>query len=153
MRCGERRSFPAGATLISPGRPASGLLGRRPLRLKNGPQIRLRLRGPQLRALLTTPAPFFFMEEHGRRRSLSEPPYMWSQYVAGASLVQQPPELESSEGETAGTPPPASWPPGACRRRSQQRHRKGQKATAGHPGGGPLISVRVNQGPPPPELP
>ncbi len=57
VRCGDRRSFPAGATLRSPGPPASVLLGQRTLHLKNSPQIWLRLRGPRPRAILTAPVP------------------------------------------------------------------------------------------------
>ncbi len=56
---------------------------------------------------------------------------MSSWHAAGAALTQQPPELESGEGETAGMPPPASRPPGACRRQHQQCRRTGQKVKAG----------------------
>ncbi len=50
-------SSPEGATLIGTEPQASGSLGRGPLRLKDGPQIRLRIRGPRPRAVLSALAP------------------------------------------------------------------------------------------------
>ncbi len=74
---------------------------------------------------------------------------MRSQYTTLAqysALAQQPPELESSEGETAGMLPPASRPPGACRQRSQQRHRKDESGVSRRKTlSRSLISDRINQ--------
>ncbi len=60
--------------------------------------------------------------------------------------TQQPQELESSEGGTAGMPMLVYRPPGTCRRLHWRRSRTGQKAQAGRPWGRPDLSLSCLRG-------